>query len=240
MKQLLDKMTTLSSYIIAISLIIILLVTSIDINCFDKSFYKSQYEKLQTAETLGMTQIDLERTTYTLLDYLQDKRNDIDVNITVKGTQTKAFNARESAHMTDVKRLYQFALVLRNIAIVLLVVSLVYMFIRLKKGMWTIISIDYMKVAILAAVFFAMLAGWAYVDFDAFWTTFHKIAFRNDLWLLNPETDLMINLFPAEFFSSLVFRIVGFFALTFVGGFVLCYVYLRHQLHKLHGEIADE
>lgn len=97
-----------------------------------------------------------------------------------------------------------------------------------------------MKTAILAAVFFAMLAGWTFVDFDAFWTTFHKIAFRNDLWLLNPATDLMINLFPAEFFSSLVFRIVGFFAFSFVGFFVLSYLYLRHRLRKLHGEMENE
>ena len=72
-------------------------------------------------------------------------------------------------------------MVLRNVAIILLVASLVYMAVRLKGGMLTIFSINYMKTAILAAVFFAMLAGWAYVDFDAFWTTFHKLAFRNDL-----------------------------------------------------------
>lgn len=240
MKEVLDKLTTLSSYVIAICLIIILLITSIDINCFNKSFYKSQYESLHTAETLGMTQNDLEKSTNALLDYLQDEREDIKVTITLKGTQTEAFNARESAHMTDVKNLYQFALVLRNVAFVLLAASLIYMFVRLKKGMWTIISINYMKTAILAAVFFAMLAGWTFVDFDAFWTTFHKIAFRNDLWLLNPATDLMINLFPAEFFSSLVFRIVGFFAFSFVGFFVLSYLYLRHRLRKLHGEMENE
>ena len=51
MKEVLDKLTTLSSYVIAISLIIILLITSIDINCFNKGFYKSQYESLHTAET---------------------------------------------------------------------------------------------------------------------------------------------------------------------------------------------
>ena len=114
------------------------------------------------------------------------------------------------------------------------------MAVRLKSGMLTIFSINYMKTAILAAVFFAMLAGWAYVDFDAFWTTFHKLAFRNDLWLLNPATDLMINLFPAQFFSSMVFRIVGMFATGFIGLFVFCYLFLRHELHKLHGELHHD
>lgn len=240
MKQVLDKLITLSAYVAALSMIVILLVTSIDKNCFNRDFFRAEYASLNTAEELGMTQKDLLKATDVLLDYLQDDRNDIKVNVTIKGTRQEAFNARESAHMVDVKTLYQFALVLRNVAIVLFVLSLVYMIVRLKKGALTILSINYMKTAVLAAIFFAMLAGWAYVDFDAFWTTFHRIAFRNDLWLLNPATDLMINLFPSAFFSSMVFRIVAMFAGSFLALFVASYLYLRHQLHKLHGELHHE
>ena len=240
MKQLLEKLTTLAAYTAAVCTIVILLVTSININCFNKGFYKTEYASLETAQSLGMTEKDLNKATDALLDYLQDRRDNIDVTVAVKGTETKAFNARESSHMVDVRNLYRFAMVLRNVAIILLVLSLVYMAVRLKSGMLTIFSINYMKTAILAAGVFAMLAGWAYVDFDAFWTTFHKLAFRNDLWLLNPATDLMINLFPAQFFSSMVFRIVGMFATGFIGLFVFCYLFLRHQLHKLHGELHHD
>lgn len=207
MKQILERLTSVLAYVAAISAIIILLVTSIDINCFNKDFYASEYKSLNTAETLGMTDQDLNKATNTLLDYLQDKRNNIDVQISIKGNETNAFNAKEASHMVDVKGLYHFALILRNLAIITFAASVIYMFIRLKKGAFTILSINYMKTAVLAAVFFAMLAGWAFVDFDAFWTSFHKIAFRNDLWLLNPATDLMINLFPSAFFST-IFRIV--------------------------------
>lgn len=48
-------------------------------------------------------------------------------------------------------------------------------------------------------------------DFNGFWTTFHQLFFTNDLWLLNPATDLMINLFPEAFFSHLVIRILLWF-----------------------------
>lgn len=240
MKQILERLTSVLAYVAAISAIIILLVTSIDINCFNKDFYASEYKSLNTAETLGMTDQDLNKATNTLLDYLQDKRNNIDVQISIKGNETNAFNAKEASHMVDVKGLYHFALILRNLAIITLAASVIYMFIRLKKGAFTILSINYMKTAVLAAVFFAMLAGWAFVDFDAFWTSFHKIAFRNDLWLLNPATDLMINLFPSAFFSTMVFRIVGMFAGGFVCLFVISYLYLRRQLKKLHGELHYE
>lgn len=238
MKEILGKIDAFCAYIAAIALILILLITSVDINCFNKNFYASSYKDLNTAENLGMTDKDLNLATNTLLDYLQGKRNDIKEEVNVQGVKMMAFNSKEEAHMIDVRNLYRFALHIRNISILLLGISFVYLFVRLRKGIWTLLSIHYMKTAILAAVFFAMLAGWAFVDFDAFWTTFHKICFTNDLWLLDPNTDLMINLFPSEFFSKLVFRIVGMFV---VGGgalFLGSYFYLRHQL-KLLGDRED-
>ena len=239
MNVVLNKLNTIASYAAAISLVIILLVTSVSINCFDSDFYKSEYKTLQTAQDLGMTQKDLNLATNTLLDYLQDKRDNINVEITVQGSKVEAFNSKETAHMVDVRSLYHFAQILRNMAFVILVVSCIYLLVRLKKGAWTVLSINYMKAAILFAIFFIMLAGWAYVDFDAFWTAFHHVAFRNDLWLLNPSTDLMINLFPAAFFSKLVFRIVMMFAIGFIGCFVGAYIYLRYQLKHYQAETQE-
>ena len=42
----------------------------------------------------------------------------------------------------------------------------------------------------------------ACIDFDSLFILFHKVAFTNDLWLLNPQTDLLIRLMPIEFFIS--------------------------------------
>lgn len=239
MKNILDKLNLLAGYVVAVCAILILLITSIDINCFNKEFYHSEYKTLETAKSIGMTENDLNMATDTLLDYLQDKREDINLEIQLKGTKVSAFNSKEAAHMVDVKGLYQFALTLRSIASIVLLVSLAYLFARLRTGMFTLLSIDFMKTSILFAVFLIMVAGWAYVDFDAFWTTFHNIAFRNDLWLLDPNTDLMINMFPSEFFSSMLFRIVGVFASGFVVLFAGSYMYLRHKLHKVHTDLID-
>ena len=54
-----------------------------------------------------------------------------------------------------------------------------------------------------AAALAAVLLVWALADFDGFFTTFHRIAFDNEGWLLNPRTDLLIRLMPTEFFISL-------------------------------------
>lgn len=239
-QEIFDRLNGVTAYVSVIALIIILLITSIDMNCFNRDFFKSEYETLETAKDLGMSEADLNKATNTLLDYLRDEREDISVDITLKGSKVQAFNSKEAAHMVDVKGLYQFAMVLRNVCLIVFCASFIYLLIRLKKGVFTLLSIDYMKTATLFAVVFAMIAMWAYVDFDAFWTLFHRLAFRNELWLLDPSTDLMINLFPSQFFSSLVFRIVGMFAGSFILIFAGSYLFLRIRLNRMHEELQNE
>ena len=44
------------------------------------------------------------------------------------------------------------------------------------------------------------LAVWGSVNFTGLFVTFHRVMFSNDLWLLDPERDLLIMLMPTEFF----------------------------------------
>ena len=53
------------------------------------------------------------------------------------------------------------------------------------------------------------LVIWALADFDGLFITFHRAAFTNDGWLLNPRTDLLIRLMPITFFISLGTRLLA-------------------------------
>ena len=46
----------------------------------------------------------------------------------------------------------------------------------------------------------------AAVDFDGLFVTFHRVAFRNDGWLLDPRTDLLIRLMPEQLFVRMGIR----------------------------------
>ena len=52
----------------------------------------------------------------------------------------------------------------------------------------------------------AVLLIWALADFTGLFVTFHKAAFPNGGWLLNPQTDLLIRLMPLDFFIRLGIR----------------------------------
>ena len=53
----------------------------------------------------------------------------------------------------------------------------------------------------------AAFALWAAADFNSAFDFFHKLLFTNDLWLLDPETDLLIRICPASMFAGLGLRI---------------------------------
>ena len=53
------------------------------------------------------------------------------------------------------------------------------------------------------SVIAAGLVLWAVIDFDSLFLTFHRAAFRNDLWLMSSRTDLLIRLMPEAMFVDL-------------------------------------
>ena len=67
---------------------------------------------------------------------------------------------------------------------------------------------------IVVLVILGVIAAFGFTD--AF-VLFHRLMFRNDLWLLNPQTDLLIRLMPTAFFERYALLIAG----CFLGGAAL-------------------
>lgn len=226
-----NKLTGICCYVISLCAILILFITSIDMNCFNRDFFASEYASMQTAQSLHMSHEDLMKATNVLLDYLQDERTDIIAEIEVYELPRQAFNERETLHMVDVKALYQWALQLRMGAIVVLLLSLSYTVFHKRKDSMEMLAKAFSQTALCFLAFVLFLGLWAAVDFTSLWESFHHLFFTNDLWLLNPRTDLMINMFPEDFFFHMVLRITSMFLITFG---ILCTIsicYLQKQYH---------
>lgn len=178
---------------------------------FDRSFYAEEYAKDNTAAYVGVSQGELEDATDALLSYIQGGRGDLDLTAVIGGTERQYYNEREKAHMVDVRALYFAAagvMIWGSIAAAGLFAACFLLW--KKKALRTVLEGIYKTAyAILAA--FAALAVWAAIDFNGFWVSFHLVFFRNDLWMLDPRTDLMIRMFSSGFFFDLVFRILALF-----------------------------
>lgn len=71
--------------------------------------------------------------------------------------------------------------------------------------------------ALMAAL---ALAAWGAADFDSLFVLFHRLSFDNGLWLLNPQTDLLIRLMPTPLFVGYAAILGGTWlgALMLMGG----------------------
>lgn len=53
-----------------------------------------------------------------------------------------------------------------------------------------------------------LVTGFAVIDFNRLFVLLHKLLFTNDLWLLNPQTDLLIALMPEGMFMHLALQVL--------------------------------
>lgn len=204
----------LNAVIIGVVIWIVLVITSLQVIGFHPDFYREQYEHRNTAEEIGVSFGDLMTVTEVLLDYTSGHRENLDITVDVNGVLQPFFNQREIDHMVDVRVLYHNVLLIRDVLGLFLIINLITTFLldkridaqRLLNG---VVGVTVVLGAVLAAIGF-----YAIVDFDTFWTQFHHVFFTNDLWLLDPRTDNLINLVPTGFFIDLIVTIVTVFTVA--------------------------
>lgn len=183
--------------VLIISVSLSLLVTAIENSAYNKSYYLEQFEKNKTVEVTGKSMEELEPIGQALIDYLKARGGD--------ELLTPHFNEKEVLHMRDVQDLFNLARVLKYTTMAIAIVCLIIIGIKGdKKALGKVLFLGLFANHILV-LFIGFLAA---SDFTKYWTIFHHIFFSNDLWLLDPKTDLMIQMLPEQFFSGMALNIV--------------------------------
>lgn len=191
----------------SMAMVIILLITSFEIAAYsDYSWYKKEYLKYEVLDDLEMEIEDAMYVTEEMMAYLRGNREDLVVQTIVNGEPREFFNDREKAHMVDVQKLFLGGMDLRLGAATVFIASLVILnFIkadwkkRLPKSF--LVGVGGFVVAV------GVLAVFVATNFNKYFTIFHVIFFDNDLWILDPRTDLLIRMLPEGFFFDMVIRI---------------------------------
>jgi len=199
-------------FIISLLVFLVLLVTSIELVAYDQDFYIQQYQRLNTAENIGMTEEDLIRVTQQLIDYISGRWNSIEsITAEINGVQRQVFNEREITHMVDVKRLFELAAKVRFFTLMGITVLTVILYFSSNRNPLKYLTASYLSAAGLLLLTLIVSVLLIRSDFTYYWDQFHYIFFSNDLWILNPETDIMIQMVPEPFFYQAVFRVFAYF-----------------------------
>ena len=127
-----------------------------------------------------------------IVDYLRFARSDL-----------PTFQAHEQLHMADVRGIFRLLTYLAPLGL------------PAASGLWAMRRRGSLRICCFTCAGFlglaAILGLWGMIDFDSLFVLFHHIAFTNDLWLLDPRTDLMIQLMPTPFFIEYAAVIAAIF-----------------------------
>ncbi len=200
--------------IASIAIIVVLAVTSFEIATYsDFGWYEKEYEKYGVLSELEMEMSDVMEVTEEMMEYLHGDRENLVVNTVVAGEEREFFNDREKAHMVDVLKLFLGGFRMRTIAIIVAAAALAG--VVLTKGSLKRMMPKAFLIGTGVIIGITGIVGALFVsDFNKYFIMFHHMFFDNDLWLLDPDTDLMIRMLPEGFFLDMVIRIGSIFLIV--------------------------
>lgn len=106
-------------------------------------------------------------------------------------------------HFAEVKNIFVAFYYIAGFTCILLVIIILYK--RRKKDNYYLLTS-----AITVLVLPSVVAAGCAINFDKVFILFHKIFFRNNYWLFDPETDPIITILPDTFFFHSLVVIIAF------------------------------
>lgn len=214
------------------ALLLLLVAGSVAWAVNDAGLYRNGFARYNTAQRSGIVDADLERIGAELRAYFNGGAEPLAVRAPVYGIEREIFNAREVAHMYDVKRLVRGVYWVAVGAAVWVAATLAlgfggtarrsdYAAATARLAVWS-------GALTLAGVFGVGIAS--VISFDALFLLFHRLSFANDLWMLNPRTDYLLILFPGGFWFDATLRVAltsALGAVLLLSGGVGALLYLR-------------
>ena len=232
MKNIYESKTTsrILAFICGLCLLLILLITSFQAVCYwIPDWWRNEYAKYDTPSNVRgeMSLDDAVHVTEDMLEYCIGRLDTLDDTMaTIDGETRPFFTDREKSHLYDCRVLFQKGLRARVIAILLFVAFVIFIFVHNgKKEASVLLARGYLKSLGFTGVLAAVIAMMASIDFTFVFTEFHHIFFDNDLWILYPDKDQLINIMQEDVFADAALWIAGIWlAAAFVIAGISAYV----------------
>ena len=187
--------------------------------------------------------------THHMMKYLRGDSDapTLQIEVQMGGEQRGFFTEREILHMEDVRNLFVGAQRLRAAALFSALALLLFLYLLCRKDRKNFMKVKARAETGYAAgsvsfnsaqhlfgrsvakglligtgiflVFCVLLGAAVASDFTNAFITFHHIFFNNDLWILDPSVDMLVNIVPEGFFFDTASRILILFSASLI---VIC------------------
>jgi len=189
--------------ILALCLPLALAATSVQWMSGSQWFYTTGFRRHHVIHRTGMDEEQLSRIASSLIAYFRSGSKFVDIADDLGEEADSLFTEEERLHLRDVKNL----LAMNAHALLILAVILFGAVgcSLLRRGVRSLAGALLAGAATTATVC-AVLGTYALLDFDGFFTTFHLLAFSNDLWAAD---GYMHYLFPAGFWCDALLLVLA-------------------------------
>ena len=194
---------TLATIAFIIALPVALITTNVRLLANAPLVYRYAFDRYDAQSSTGLSRADLNSTAAALRDVLQRQREDLLSHGNRRWSTDSVFNARETRHMEDVKRLFVIADDAQEVSAVYVLLYVVGMFVWARGGSMRQLAAQSLIGIALGAAFVGGIGIFAAFGFEAAFTRFHELVFSNNFWQLNPATDHLIQMFPPPFWRDM-------------------------------------
>jgi len=202
----------LSLSFIAITILLIC-SAALSIVSFTPVLYTHQFTKHHIYQEFPYPQPAVDAELTTLLHYFYGNTP----------LHTNFFNQKEQEHLNDVKQLLSTLLLIFYSSFFLFFPFLAHIPHQQRAPLFISASTTTLLLALTLSII-------TLFNFNAFFLWFHKTTFTNTLWMLNPQTDNLINLFPQAFFYDMFIYTLTLIAFLSIS---LLFIGIFHLKHKL-------
>jgi integral membrane protein (TIGR01906 family) len=188
-------------FIIAVP--IALITTNVRLALNEPRIYEYVTDEYDTPQTTGIEREELLRASGELRDYFNSDSEWRDIFVRKDGQRIRLFSDREAAHLRDVKTLFQGNFRVQEATVIFVLVYVVAVFIWARESSLRALATQLLLSGLLSLALIGGVGAVAVTGFEESFEQFHLIAFDNDLWLLDPSRDRLIQMFPEAFWRDI-------------------------------------
>jgi integral membrane protein (TIGR01906 family) len=191
----------------------LLITTNVRWAANEVRLYHYSFAKYDAEATTGISRSQLDGAADRLVRYFNNDEETIRIFVQQDSQRVPLFNERETSHLTDVKNLFRTVFRVQEASLAFALVFVVAVFIWEAEAPLRVLARILLQASLVTLGLLALFAVLALVGFDELFLRFHLVAFTNDLWELNPDTDHLIQMFPRDFWFDATMLMAGLTAL---------------------------
>ncbi len=184
---------------------ILIVIISLFILAGFSGFYHYEFNKNDIYSVVDIADKDMSTVIKRLSGYVVGRYPQFNYQLEIDGVKQDVYGEREVLHMKDVRKIFDIT---RYLAAIMALYITAFFFANQKADKLKYL-VDLTRAGLIGVVVITLFLGLlVMLDFSKYFVVFHEIFFSNDLWLLNPATDRLIQMLPEVFFRDMAVAIV--------------------------------